>query len=185
MSIASVAWNAMHLYGLAGCSHNACKLPKKLLTPENDRRKSSATTTLRANSALVYNYVTTSVPPCSKPLYLWTQTLCHPSLWMSALPGCSVPWHRWWRWGACRWGRSSGSSDLPRCCCCRGRWSAEWGRGPLVAPRSAGSPTLHVALWSDLPSGVRWEDGAHLTGRWFCMRCMCGRGSEMKQRNPR
>lgn len=63
MSIASVAWNAMHLYGLAGCSHNACKLPKKLLTPENDRRKSSATKTLRANSALVYNYVTASAPP--------------------------------------------------------------------------------------------------------------------------
>lgn len=123
-----------------------------------------------------------ALPPFNKTLYLWTQTLCHPWLSMSALPGCSVLWRRWWRWGACRWGRSSGSSDPPRCCCCRGRWSAEWGRGPLVSPRSAGSPTRRVALWSDLPWGARWEDGVHLNGRWFCMQCMCGHGSEMRQR---
>lgn len=60
MSIASVVWNAVQLYSLAGHSHNACKLPKKWLTPENGRMKSSSTKSLWENSALIHNYVTTS-----------------------------------------------------------------------------------------------------------------------------
>lgn len=177
MSIASLVWNAMQLYSLAGHSHNACKLLKKWQTPEKSQNETISNQVITGK--LLWS-ITTSLPILSS--YLWTQTPCHPWLWTSGLPGCSVPWHRWWMWGACRWGRSSGSSGPPRCCCCRGRWSAEWGRAPPAAPHSAGSPTLRAARWSGLPWGAGWAGGARPSGRWSCRRCTCGRGSGTKQR---
>ncbi len=72
---------------------------------------------------------------------LWTGSRCRPWRAWSAGRAGSVRARTDWRWGVCRPGQSSDSSDPPMCACCRGRWSVSWGTGPRAGPRSGGMPT--------------------------------------------
>lgn len=84
MSIASLVWNAMQLYSLAGHSHNACKLLKKWQTPEKSQNEIISNQVIMGiMTALVHNYLpphriklplnTNSVPPMT--LDEWTPRL--------------------------------------------------------------------------------------------------------------
>lgn len=112
-----------------------------------------------------------------KVSYLWRQSRFRPSQGLSGDLGCSVRGQRWWKLGACRRGQSSGSSGPPRCGCCRGRQSGEWGRAPRAGPRSAGSPNGRTSPPSGRPAVAGSAGGTRLSGRWCGRRCSRGRDS--------